>query len=70
MVGKRALPATHPSEHQHWTEPILWEETHAALESFRQRGWLPLNYKPKSLIEIAVMERYWRRQVSFLWPCK
>jgi hypothetical protein len=61
MVGKRALPATHPSERQHWTEPILCEETRAALESFRQRGWLPPNYKPKTLTGIAVVERYRRR---------
>jgi hypothetical protein len=66
MVGKRALPATDPNEHQHWTDPILCEETRARLEYFRQLGWLPPNYKPRTLEGIAVVERYWHRQVNFL----
>src|SRR6266511_1827889 len=63
-MGKRALPATDPNEHQHWTDPILCEETRARLEYFRNIGWLPPNYKPLTLGGIAVVERYWRRHVN------
>ena len=65
-----ASPATDPSERQYWTEPILSEETRARLVNFRELGWLPPNYKPLTLKGIAVVERYWRRQVSFSWSCK
>jgi hypothetical protein len=63
-MGKRALPATDPNERQHWTDPILCEETRARLEHFRNLGWLPPNYKPLTLEGIAVVERYWRRYVN------
>lgn len=36
------------------------------MEHFRQVGWLPPNYKLKTLQGIAVVERYWRRWVNFL----
>ena len=65
MVCKRASPATDPSERQYWTEPILSEETRARLVNFRELGWPPPNYKPWTLKGIAVVERCWRRQVSF-----
>ncbi|QQK41882.1 hypothetical protein Pdw03_4736 [Penicillium digitatum] len=48
-------------EHQYWTDPILCEETRARLEHFRSLGWLPPNFKPKTLEGIAVVERYWRK---------
>ncbi|KAI3193967.1 hypothetical protein CBS147311_8868 [Penicillium roqueforti] len=54
----------HPAqtdEHQYWTDPILCEETRARLEHFRSLGWLPPNFKPKTLEGIAVVERYWRK---------
>jgi len=38
MVGKRALPAAEPNEHQHWSDPVLCEETRARLEYFRSLG--------------------------------
>jgi hypothetical protein len=56
MVGKQASPATDPSEYQHWIDPILCEEACARLQYFRQLGWLPPNYKPKTLTGIAVVE--------------
>jgi hypothetical protein len=55
------LPPANPDEHQHWTDPIFCEETRAKLEHFRNLGWLPPNYKPKTFEGIAVVERYWRR---------
>ena len=60
-MGTLQLPSADPTEHQHWTEPILCEETRARLEYYRSLGWLPPNYKPKTLQGIAVVERYWRR---------
>lgn len=63
-MGKRALLAVDPNERQHWTDPILYEETRAKLEYFRSLGWIPPNYKPLTLEGIAVVERYWRRQVK------
>ncbi|KAJ5993329.1 hypothetical protein N7451_009053 [Penicillium sp. IBT 35674x] len=48
-------------EHQYWTDPILCEETRARLEHFRRSGWLPPNFKPRTLLGIAVVERYWRK---------
>ncbi|KAJ5764112.1 hypothetical protein N7533_002793 [Penicillium manginii] len=48
-------------EHQHWTDPILFEDTRARLEHFRRSGWLPPNFKPRTLLGIAVVERYWRK---------
>ena len=42
-------------------DPILCEDTRARLEYFRQLGWLPPNYKPKTPKGIAVMERDWLR---------
>ncbi|KAJ5778330.1 hypothetical protein N7520_001576 [Penicillium odoratum] len=48
-------------EHQYWTDPILCEETRARLEHFRRSGWLPPNFKPRTLQGIAVVERYWRK---------
>jgi hypothetical protein len=65
-MGKRAQPAVDPSERQHWTEPILCEETRTRLEYFRSLGWIPPNYKPDSLKALAVVEGYWRRQVNLL----
>lgn len=65
-MGKRALPAADLNERQHWTDPILCEDTLARLEHFRSLGWLPPNYKPKTLEGIAVVERYWRRHVNLL----
>ncbi|KAF7164504.1 hypothetical protein CNMCM6106_001022 [Aspergillus hiratsukae] len=55
------LPPADPNEHQYWTDPILCEETRARLEHFRSLGWLPPNFKPKTLEGLAVVERYWRR---------
>src|SRR6266516_3771081 len=55
------LPTPDPTEPPHWTEPILSEETRARLEHFRQLGWLPPNYKPRTLQGLAVVEGYWRR---------
>ncbi|EAW15512.1 uncharacterized protein NFIA_048490 [Aspergillus fischeri NRRL 181] len=55
------LPPADPNEHQYWTDPILCEETRARLEHFRSVGWLPPNFKPKTLEGLAVVERYWRR---------
>lgn len=48
-------------EHQYWTDPILCELTRARLEHFRGLGWLPPNFKPKTLQGIAVVGRYWRK---------
>ena len=55
------LPPANPDEHQYWTDPILCKETRARLEHFRGLGWLPPNYKPKTLEGLAVVERYWRK---------
>ncbi|KAL2829035.1 hypothetical protein BDW59DRAFT_170777 [Aspergillus cavernicola] len=55
------VPSAQPGEHQYWTDPILCEETRARLEHFRSLGWLPPNYKPKTLEGLAVVERYWRK---------
>ncbi|RAL00082.1 uncharacterized protein BO80DRAFT_357753, partial [Aspergillus ibericus CBS 121593] len=52
-------PPTQPGEHQFWIDPILCEETRARLEHFRSFGWLPLNFKPKTLEGLAVIKRYW-----------
>ena len=57
-MGKRALPVTDPNERQHWTDPILCEDTRARLEYFRWLGWLPLKYKPRTLKGMIVRERY------------
>lgn len=64
------LPVPDPAEPSPlWTEPILSEETRARLEHFRQLGWLPPNYKPRTLRGLAVVEGYWRRQVIVVvWP--
>ncbi|CEL09489.1 hypothetical protein ASPCAL12624 [Aspergillus calidoustus] len=55
------IPPAQPGEHQFWTDPILCEETRARLEHFRSLGWLPPNFKPKTLEGLAVVERYWRK---------
>lgn len=55
------MPSAQTDEHQHWTDPILCEETRARLEHFRRLEWLPPNFKPKTLEGIAVVERYWRK---------
>ncbi|KAL4861156.1 hypothetical protein BDV12DRAFT_208310 [Aspergillus spectabilis] len=55
------VPPAQPGEHQYWTDPILCEETRARLEHFRSLGWLPPNFKPKTLEGLAVVERYWRK---------
>ncbi|OJJ62706.1 hypothetical protein ASPSYDRAFT_65810 [Aspergillus sydowii CBS 593.65] len=55
------VPPAQPGEHQFWTDPILCEETRARLEHFRSLGWLPPNFKPKTLEGLAVVERYWRK---------
>ncbi|KAJ5438594.1 uncharacterized protein N7458_009592 [Penicillium daleae] len=55
------VPPVQPDEHQYWTDAILCEETRARLEHFRSQGWLPPNFKPKTLEGIAVVERYWRK---------
>ncbi|KAI9045815.1 uncharacterized protein KD926_007118 [Aspergillus affinis] len=52
------LPPANPDEHQYWTDPILCEETRTRLEHFRNLGWLPPNYKPRTLEGLAVVERY------------
>ncbi|KAJ6116580.1 hypothetical protein N7512_006305 [Penicillium capsulatum] len=57
------LPPTQADEHQYWTDPILCEETRARLEHLRSLGWLPPNFKPRTLIGIATVERYWRKWV-------
>ena len=44
------------AEHQYWTDPILCEETQARLEHFCSLGWLPPNFKPKTLLGIAIIE--------------
>jgi hypothetical protein len=62
-MGAQPLPPADPNDEQHWAKPILCEETRARLEHFRKLGWLPPNYKPKTLMGIAVVERYWRRCV-------
>ncbi|OJJ62717.1 hypothetical protein ASPSYDRAFT_86371 [Aspergillus sydowii CBS 593.65] len=67
------VPPSQPSEHQYWTDPILCEETRARLEHFRSLGWLPPNFKPKTLEGLAVVERYWRKyciQLSQDYMCK
>ncbi|OJJ83717.1 uncharacterized protein ASPGLDRAFT_1491754 [Aspergillus glaucus CBS 516.65] len=56
-----SLPPANPDEHQYWTDPILCEETQARLEYFRSLGWLPPNYKPKTLEGLAVIKRYWQK---------
>ncbi|OXV07294.1 hypothetical protein Egran_04941, partial [Elaphomyces granulatus] len=55
-----------PNDEQYWVKPILCEETRARLEHFRKLGWLSPNYKPKTLMGIAVVERYWRRYCAHL----
>src|SRR5947207_8083097 len=65
-MGANPLPPADPNEHQYWTEPILCEETRARIEHYRGLGWLPPNYKPKTLTGIAVVERYWRRSCTHL----
>ncbi|BDD59921.1 hypothetical protein MAP00_005091 [Monascus purpureus] len=55
------LPPANPNEYQYWTDPILCEETRRRLEHFRSLGWLPPNFKPKTLEGLAVVERYWRK---------
>ncbi|KAJ6021273.1 hypothetical protein N7540_006777 [Penicillium herquei] len=60
MAAVPAQPAQ-GNEYQFWTDPVLCEETRARLEHFRSLGWLPPNFKPKTLQGIAVVERYWRR---------
>ncbi|KUL84888.1 hypothetical protein ZTR_08246 [Talaromyces verruculosus] len=57
MSPSPLLPAK-SEEHQYWTDPILCEETRARLEYYRSVGWLPPNYKRKTLEGIAVVERY------------
>ncbi|ODM19121.1 hypothetical protein SI65_05738 [Aspergillus cristatus] len=52
------LPPANPDEHQYWTDPILCEETRTRLEHFRNLGWLPPNYKPRTLEGLAVVEQY------------
>ena len=47
-MGANPLPPADPNEHQHWTEPILCEETRARLEHYRSLGWLPPNYKAQN----------------------
>ncbi|KAI2788543.1 hypothetical protein POX_e06562 [Penicillium oxalicum] len=60
-MAPTSVPPAQPDEHQYWTDAILCEETRARLEHFRSRGWLPPNFKPKTLEGIAVVERYWRK---------
>ncbi|OJJ79315.1 uncharacterized protein ASPGLDRAFT_137070 [Aspergillus glaucus CBS 516.65] len=55
------VPLAQADEHQYWTDPIFCEETRTRLEHFRGLGWLPPNFKPKTLKGIAVIERYWRK---------
>ncbi|KAJ5084008.1 hypothetical protein NUU61_008587 [Penicillium alfredii] len=55
------LPPAQGDKHQFWTDPILCEETRARLKHFRSLGWLPPNFKPGTLIGIAVVERSWRK---------
>ncbi|CAG8005703.1 unnamed protein product [Penicillium nalgiovense] len=56
-----SMPPAQVDEHQYWTDPILCEETRARLKHFRSLGWLPPNFKPRTLIGIATVERYWRK---------
>jgi hypothetical protein len=63
------LPPANPAEHQYWTDPILCEETRARLEHFKSLGWLPPNYKPKTLEGLAVIERCWRRLFTPFISC-
>ena len=58
-----SVPPAQVDEHQFWTDPILCEETRTRLNYFRSLGWLPPNFKPRTLIGIAVVERYWRKWV-------
>ncbi|KAI9035039.1 uncharacterized protein KD926_004694 [Aspergillus affinis] len=60
MAPAPAHPAQ-TDEHQYWTDPILCEETLARLEHFRNLGWLPPNFRPKTVLDIAVIEHYWRK---------
>jgi hypothetical protein len=62
-MGAQPLPPAVRNDEQYWVKPILCEETRARLEHFRKLGWLPPNYKPKTLMGIAEVERYWRRCV-------
>ncbi|KAL4946616.1 hypothetical protein BDV06DRAFT_208531 [Aspergillus oleicola] len=65
------VPPAQPGEHQFWTNPILCEETRARLEHFRSLGWLPPNFKPKTLEGLAVLkedysyDEYWRRLCQY-----
>ncbi|KAJ5636706.1 uncharacterized protein N7484_010019 [Penicillium longicatenatum] len=56
-----SVPPAQVDDHQFWNDPILCEETRARLKHFRSPGWLPPNFKPRTLIGIAVVERYWRK---------
>ena len=53
------VPPAQADEQQYWTDPILCEEPRARLEHFPSLGWLPPNFKPKTLEGIAVVECYW-----------
>lgn len=53
------VPLAQADEHQYWTDPILCEETQTRLEHFHGLGWLPPDFKPKTLKGIAVIECYW-----------
>ncbi|CAG8128817.1 unnamed protein product [Penicillium nalgiovense] len=55
------MPSAQVDEHQYWTDPILCEETRARLKHFRSLEWLSPNLKPRTLIGIATVERYWRK---------
>src|ERR1700753_1585135 len=46
---------------QYWTEVILVADSHARLEHFKNLGYLPPTYKPKTLHGIAVVERCWHK---------
>ncbi|KAL5338248.1 hypothetical protein BJX70DRAFT_388776 [Aspergillus crustosus] len=55
------VPSAQLGEHQYWTDPIPCKETRARLEHFRSLGWLPPNFKPKTLEGLAVIKQYWRK---------
>jgi hypothetical protein len=57
------LPPINPNKHQNWADPILYKETRARLGHFYSLGWLPPNYKPKTLEGLMVVKHYWLRHV-------
>lgn len=55
-----SIPPAQVGGHLHWTHPILCEEIRPRLSYFHSHGWLPSNFKLRTLLGIVVVERYWR----------